>query len=160
MADIRSTGHTVTVSCRENPRAAVESTLRSVHRPGTGKHPFGNGKLPVRGKPRAIMMVIASAAMTAIRRVHMYEEKLRDAEPKTRAVQKQMEETLKNVLYSFGGSFIVVYYNILIRKRQSRQPQFELFISTSILHIANSLGFNHQPYVVRGLITTCWIFIG
>jgi len=46
-----------------NLRAAVEATVRSV------KHPFGNGKLPVRGRPRMRMMMVASAAMTNIRRI-------------------------------------------------------------------------------------------
>ena len=47
----------------QNLRSAVESTVRSV------KHPFGNGKLPVRGRPRMSMMMVASAAMTNIRRI-------------------------------------------------------------------------------------------
>ena len=94
-ADVRAKG------C--NLRAGAESMVRSVHRPGTGKHPFGNGKLPVRGKPRVSMMVIASAAMTNIRRVQRYEEKLREAERKARAVQKQMEEAITNAFVSFLG---------------------------------------------------------
>ena len=58
MADIRSTG--------QNLRAAAESTMRSV------KHPFRNGKVPVRGRPRVSMVMIASAAMTNVRRIHRY----------------------------------------------------------------------------------------
>jgi hypothetical protein len=46
-----------------NLRSAVEATVRSV------KHPFGNGKLPVRGRPRMSMMMVASAAMTNVRRI-------------------------------------------------------------------------------------------
>jgi hypothetical protein len=46
-----------------NLRSAVEATVRSI------KHPFGNGKLPVRGRPRMSMMLVASAAMTNIRRI-------------------------------------------------------------------------------------------
>lgn len=42
-------------------RPAVEATLRAV------KHPFGNGKVPVRGKPRASMLMIGSAAMNTVR---------------------------------------------------------------------------------------------
>ena len=49
-----------------NLRSAVEATVRSV------KHPFGNGKLPVRGKRRVSMMMIASAAMTNVRRIWRY----------------------------------------------------------------------------------------
>lgn len=47
----------------QNLRSAVEATVRSV------KHPFGNGKLPVRGRYRMSMMLVASAAMTNIRRI-------------------------------------------------------------------------------------------
>jgi hypothetical protein len=66
-ADVRATG--------KNLRAAVESTMRSL------KYPFGNGKLPVRGKPRVSMMVIASAAMTNIRR----EAKRKDKKSRSRS---------------------------------------------------------------------------
>ena len=50
-----------------NLRAAAEATVRSV------KHPFRQGKLPVRGKQRMSMMVISSAAMTNIKRIWRYE---------------------------------------------------------------------------------------
>lgn len=46
-----------------NLRSAIEATIRSL------KHPFGNGKLPVRGHSRMSMMMVASAAMTNIRRL-------------------------------------------------------------------------------------------
>ena len=46
-----------------NLRSAVEATVRSI------KHPFRNGTLPVRGHPRMSMMMVASAAMTNIRRL-------------------------------------------------------------------------------------------
>lgn len=46
-----------------NLRAAIEATIRLL------KHPFRNGKLPVRGHPRMSMMMVASAAMTNIRRL-------------------------------------------------------------------------------------------
>jgi anti-sigma28 factor (negative regulator of flagellin synthesis) len=83
---------------RQNLRAAAESTMRSV------KRPFGNGKLPVRGKPRVSMMFIASAAMTNIRRIHGYQERLREEKRKARAVQRQMQEAIKNIIVSFWGS--------------------------------------------------------
>jgi len=48
-----------------NRRAAVESTVRSI------KHPFGGqrGKLPVRGRIRVTMVIIASALMVNVRRI-------------------------------------------------------------------------------------------
>ena len=47
----------------QNLRTAVEATVRSL------KHPFGNGQLPVRGRRRMSMMMVASAAMTNVRRI-------------------------------------------------------------------------------------------
>ena len=47
-------------------RAAVEATVREV------KHPFPDGKLPVRGKFRMTCMLIGSAAMTNVRRIQRY----------------------------------------------------------------------------------------
>jgi len=49
-----------------NLRAAAEATMRSV------RHPFPAGKLPVRGRFRVTCMVIASAAMTNLRRIQRY----------------------------------------------------------------------------------------
>ena len=50
----------------QNLRSAVEATVRSV------KHPFDNGKVPVRGQPRVGMVVLASAAMSNLRRIHRF----------------------------------------------------------------------------------------
>lgn len=50
-----------------NLRSAVEASVRSV------KHPFGNNKLPVRGKRRVSMMMVASAAMSNVRRIWRYQ---------------------------------------------------------------------------------------
>lgn len=49
----------------QNLRSAVEATVRSV------KHPF-RGKLPVRGKFRMASMMLASALMVNVRRIHAY----------------------------------------------------------------------------------------
>ena len=48
-------------------RPAVEATMREV------KHQFGNGKVPVRGKPRVSMLMLASAMMCNVRRIHRYQ---------------------------------------------------------------------------------------
>ena len=50
----------------QNLRSAVEATVRAV------KHPFGNGKVPVRGKPRVSVLIVGSAAMNNVRRIHRY----------------------------------------------------------------------------------------
>jgi len=95
----------------KNLRAGAESTVRSV------KHPFRNGKLPVRGKLRVSMMVITSAAMTNIRRIHGYEEKLREAGRKAKAIQKEWENAFKKsflYFYSFLKRFVPgVFYSKL-----------------------------------------------
>ena len=49
-----------------NLRAAVEATIREI------KHPSRGGKLPVRGRFRVTCMMIASAAMTNMRRIHRH----------------------------------------------------------------------------------------
>ena len=56
-----------------NPRAAVESTVRSV------KHPFPAGKLPVRGPFRVTCLIVGAAAMTNVRRIQHYRLKTRPA---------------------------------------------------------------------------------
>lgn len=65
-ADARASG--------QNLRTAVEATVRSV------KHPFGDGKVPVRGQPRVSMVVVGSAAMSNVRRIHRYLTVPRQAE--------------------------------------------------------------------------------
>ena len=56
------------MGAKRNIRASVESTIRSVI------HPFGGHlcKMPVRGKFRISYMIILSAAMVNIRRIHRY----------------------------------------------------------------------------------------
>lgn len=49
-----------------NLRAAVEATIRSI------KHPFRQGKLPVRGKFRMLYLLLSSAFMINLRRIHRY----------------------------------------------------------------------------------------
>ncbi len=58
----------------QNPRAAIEGTIHEV------KHPFPCGKLPVRGLFRMTCVMVASAAMTNIRRIHHYWEAKRKDE--------------------------------------------------------------------------------
>jgi len=50
----------------KNPRAAIEAVVRSV------KHPFRQGKVPVRGRFRTTVMVVLSAAMVNMRAIHRY----------------------------------------------------------------------------------------
>jgi hypothetical protein len=53
---------------KQNLRAAVEATMRSI------KHPFPAGKLPVRGLFRVTSMIVGSALMANARRILRYEK--------------------------------------------------------------------------------------
>jgi len=88
-ADMRTSG--------KNLRAGAESMMQSV------KHRYRNGKLAVRGMSRVTMMFISSAAMTNIRRIRGYEEKLREEKRKAKAIQKETEEAFKNIFRYFCG---------------------------------------------------------
>jgi hypothetical protein len=58
----------------QNLRAAVEATMWSL------KHPSGNGKVSVRGRPRVSMTMIGSAFMSNARRIHRHLADRRRAE--------------------------------------------------------------------------------
>jgi hypothetical protein len=63
-----------------NPRAAVESTI------GALKRPFANDQLPVRGRFRMGQMIVGSALMVNLRRIHRYvSEKILKAQPAVEA---------------------------------------------------------------------------
>jgi hypothetical protein len=51
---------------KQNPRAAVEATVRAV------KLPFPRGKLPVRGRFRMFYMMIGSAAINNVKQIQRY----------------------------------------------------------------------------------------
>jgi len=75
----------------QNLRSAVESTVRSV------KHPFRNGKVPVRGQPRLSMLLIGSAAMSNVRRIYRY---LQDKK-KPKCQKKSEESPSDNSVFLF-----------------------------------------------------------
>jgi hypothetical protein len=59
-----------------NPRAAVESTVAALNRP------FNNDQLPVRGRFRVNHLIVGSALMVNLRRIHRYvSEKIQKARP-------------------------------------------------------------------------------
>lgn len=63
-------------------RPAVEATARAI------KHPFGNGKVPVRGNPRVSMMMTESAAMNNVRRIYRYQMRQTDSDRAEKGNQK------------------------------------------------------------------------
>jgi len=81
-----------------NLRAAIEATMRSV------KHPFPASKLPVRGQFRVACMMIGSAAVSNIRRIHRYLEAQRREEKQKINISDRMETAQEQV----GISFIFV----------------------------------------------------
>ena len=66
----------------KNHRAAIEGTVREV------KHPYPTGKLPVRGLFRMTCVMVSSAAMTNIRRIHHYWEEKRKEERRKMATER------------------------------------------------------------------------
>ena len=69
-----------------NLRSAVEATVRSI------KHPFGQAKVPVRGRFRVSMTMIASAAMTNVRRIWR-SQAAKTAKILRESMQKAVEST-------------------------------------------------------------------
>jgi hypothetical protein len=51
---------------KQNPRAAIEATVRAV------KLPFPKGKLPVRGRFRMFYMMIGSAKINNVRQIQRF----------------------------------------------------------------------------------------
>jgi hypothetical protein len=78
-----------------NLRAAVEATMRSI------KHPFPAGKLPVRGQFRVACMMIGSAAVSNIRRIHRYLEVKREGEMQEIDISEGMETAQEQAGISF-----------------------------------------------------------
>ncbi len=72
-----------------NLRSAVEATVRSV------KHPFRNGKVPVRGRPRVWMVLIGSAAMSNVRRIFRYKMGQGKADEGEKAIQRRASSASK-----------------------------------------------------------------
>jgi len=80
---------------RHNLRSAVEASVRSI------KHPFPAGKLPVRGKFRLACMMIASAAMTNVRRIQRFTvAKIRAQD------EKNTPETPQDSFFAAIGRFL------------------------------------------------------
>jgi hypothetical protein len=90
----------------QNLRAAVEATVRSV------KHPFGNGKVPVRGKPRVSMVIVASALMSNLRRIHQHLVHQRRPKRGQEALADQFLSTDQQSVLSFLSRFQVILRSV------------------------------------------------
>lgn len=110
-AQARASGH--------NLRAAVEASVRSL------KHPFRNGKLPVRGNPRMSMMIIGSAAMSNLRRIHRYQVTKRTQLKKEIEAWEQANRTTKQLLASSLSLFFSRFRKFLRIWPNSLIPVFQ-----------------------------------
>ena len=87
-------------------RAAVEATVRSV------KHPFGNGKVPVRGKSRVSMVMIGSALMSNLRRIHRYLVDQNRPSQVEKAAEEQVESIRTQPAFSSSPLFQVILRSV------------------------------------------------
>lgn len=81
---------------KDNRRAAVEASVRSL------KHPFPGGKLPVRGPFRMTCMLLASACMGNVRRIWKYRK---DQQENEKSDPKKTRNQPKSANSSFFLSF-------------------------------------------------------
>ena len=79
-------------------RPAVEATVRAI------KHPFGNGKVPVRGKPRVGMLMIGTSAMNNVRQIHRYQRSQKETGRAEKRIQKAAESAQRQPVFSFFAS--------------------------------------------------------
>jgi hypothetical protein len=89
-----------------NLRAAVEATVRSV------KHPFGNGKVSVRGKPRVSIVIVASALMSNLRRIHQHLVHQRRPKKGQGALADQFSSTDQQFALSFLSRLQVILRSV------------------------------------------------
>ena len=86
-----------------NLRAAVEATVRSL------KHPFPDSKLPVRGLFRMTCLIVASAAMTNVRRIQRYRTKTRPVSPERQEDRRGRQRRRESApTADFSGAWVAV----------------------------------------------------
>ena len=98
----------------QNLRAAVEATVRSI------KHPFDDGKVPVRGQPRVSLVVLASATMSNLRRIHRHLVEKAAQEAKKHNQEETTNDTAESGSSLFGSLSRQV--QVLLRLFTPSQP--------------------------------------
>ncbi len=93
---------------KQNLRSAVEATVRAI------KHPFGNGKVPVRGKSRVSMVVTGSAAMNNVRQIDRYLARQSKQNKGEKRETKEVKSDQQSSAFSFFVSFLA---NLQVRLR-------------------------------------------
>jgi hypothetical protein len=101
----------------KNHRAAIEGTVREV------KHPYPTGKLPVRGLFRMTCVMVSSAAMTNVRRIHHYWEEKRKEERR-----KMMDETGRKSTPKQQGFSFSSFLNGFLRSRRSLMALSKIYL--------------------------------
>ncbi len=97
-----------------NLRAAIEATLRSL------KHPFPAGKLPVRGRFRVACLVIGSAAVTHVRRIHRYLQTQRGVGQATKWAESSGNRRKRGgegSVFSFVSALVQAFGALRLRQR-------------------------------------------
>lgn len=84
---------------QQHLRPAVEATVRAI------KHPFGNGKVPVRGQRRVSMMMLGAAAMNNVRQINRYLSSLRKARKAEKTNQNATGSAQRPPVRAFLASF-------------------------------------------------------
>jgi len=92
----------------KNHRAAIEGTVHQV------KHPFPAGKLPVRGLFRVACMMVGSAAMANVRRIHHYWVEKQKDENRKEGAEQGSKEAQDRQEFSFSG-FLTMLFSSLKR---------------------------------------------
>ena len=82
----------------KNHRAAIEGTVHQV------KHPFPAGKLPVRGLFRVACMMVSSAAMANVRRIHRYHMKKQKGRNQENSAEQSRKEAQDRKEFPFSVS--------------------------------------------------------
>jgi len=90
----------------KNPRAAIEGTIHEV------KHPFPSGKLPVRGLFRITCLMVGSAALTNVRRIHHFWDEKRKDQRRKMAVERAANALPEKPGVSFSSFLKVLLVNL------------------------------------------------
>jgi len=85
------------------------------------KHPFGNGKVPVRGNPRVSMVMTESAAMNNVRQIHRYQISQKEAGRAEKGNQKAAKRVRQQSVSSFFA-FVWIQLRACLRLLHPLRP--------------------------------------
>ncbi len=114
-------------------RLRIEGTVREV------KHPFRAGKLPVRGLFRMTCLMVSSAAMTNVRRIHHYWE-----EQRKQARQKMGAELGPNAAPQHQDLFFASFSEGIVDLPESVFRTSECLFRFAVRSYMRTLIFSHS----------------